>query len=131
MPLQIGVALCSYCNTQVGTLFDETAVPVATPKERFWRRVAQQMDDNQRIQQAQDRANNSTVLGLASFFPLLGLVMGLAAVFLGMRSTRTLKALNVEDGRGSAMAGFVIGAIGIIAQICLLIYATRLISIAR
>ena len=131
MPLQVGVANCSYCHAQVGTLFDETAIPAPAPKEKIWKRVVQQMDDNQRIEQAQDRANNSSVLALSSFFPLLGLVMGLAAVFLGLRSARTLKALNVEDGRGSAMAGFVIGTIGIIAQICLIIYVTKLVSIAR
>jgi hypothetical protein len=128
MPLAVGIARCPYCDTQVGTLFDETALQAAPPKEKRWRRLAQQMDDHQRIEQAQDRANNSSVLALSSFFPLLGLVLGLAAVFLGIRSARTLKALNIEDGRGSATAGFVIGTIGIIAQICLIIYAMKLIS---
>jgi hypothetical protein len=131
MPLAVGVANCSYCDAQVGTLFDETAIAAPAPKEKIWKRVAQQMDDSQRIEQAQDRANNSSVLALSSFFPLLGLILGLAAVFLGMRSARTLKAFNVEDGRGSATAGYVIGAIGIIAQICLILYVAKLISIAR
>jgi hypothetical protein len=89
------------------------------------------MDDKQRIEQAQDRANNSSVLALSSFFPLLGLAMGLAAVFLGLKSARTLKAYNVEDGRGSAMAGYMIGAIGIIAQVCLIIYVIKIIGIVR
>jgi hypothetical protein len=131
MPIQAGVAVCSYCNAQVGTLFDETVIPITAPKEKIWKRVAQQMDVNQRIEQAQDRANNSSVLALSSFFPMLGLVMGLAAVFLGIKSARALKALNVEDGLGSATAGFVIGTIGIIAQICLIIYVAKLVSIAR
>src|SRR5215216_4581303 len=128
MPLAVGIARCSHCNAQVGTLFDETALQGAPLKDKRWRRLAQQMDDNQRIEQAKDRANNSSVLALSSFFPLLGLVLGLAAVFLGIRSAQTLKALNIEDGRGSAMAGFVIGTIGIIAQVCLIIYAVKLIS---
>jgi hypothetical protein len=55
----------------------------------------------------------------------------LAAVFLGLKSARTLKEFNVEDGRGSAMAGYTIGAIGIIAQICLIIYGFKIISISR
>jgi hypothetical protein len=127
MPLLVGIARCSYCSAQVGTLFDETAV-AAPQKEKRWKKLAQSMDDNQRIEQAQDRANNSSVLALSSFFPLLGLAMGLAAVFLGIRSARTLKAFNVEDGRGSAMAGSIIGTIGIIAQVCLIIYALKLIT---
>jgi hypothetical protein len=131
MPLLVGLAKCSHCDAQVGTLFDETVAAVPTPKAKLWKRVAQQMDESQRIEQAQDRANNSSVLALSSFFPLLGLVMGVAAIFLGLKSARTLKAHNVEDGLGPATAGFVIGAIGIIAQICLIIYALKLFSIAR
>ena len=131
MPLAVGLAKCSYCSAQVGTLFDETAIPAATPKERRWRKLNQKMDDNTRIEQAQDRANNSSVLALSSFFPLLGIVMGVAAIFLGLKSARTLKDLNVEDGRGSAMAGYTIGAIGIIAQICLIIYGFKISGLAR
>src|ERR1051325_8774949 len=119
MPLQVGVAKCFYCDAQVGTLFDETVIPPPPPKVKMWKRAVQQMDDNQVIEKAQDRANNSSVLALSSFFPLLGLVLGLAAVFLGIRSARTLKAFNVEDGRGSATAGLVIGTLGISAHICL------------
>jgi hypothetical protein len=131
MPLAVGLAQCSHCGAQVGTLFDEKAVvrPLAKGKPR--KKIAYQMDDNQRIEQAQDRANNSSVLALSSFFPLLGLFMGFAAIFLGLKSARTLKAFNVEDGRGSAMAGYTIGAIGIIAQVCLIIYAARLMTLLK
>jgi hypothetical protein len=131
MPLAIGLAQCSYCGAQVGTLFDEKALTRHPAKQKQVKKVAPQMDDKQRIEQAQDRANNSSVLALSSFFPLLGLVMGLAAVFLGLKSARTLKEYNVEDGRGSAMAGYTIGALGIIAQICLIIYGLKIISISR
>jgi hypothetical protein len=131
MPLAIGLAQCSHCGAQVGTLFDEKAAPRVPAKQKQVKKLTYQMDDKQRIEQAQDRANNSSVLALSSFFPLLGLVMGLAAVFLGLKSARTLKEFNVEDGRGSAMAGYTIGAIGIIAQICLIIYGFKIISISR
>lgn len=131
MPLALGLAKCSHCGAQVGTLFDETAMPTAPVKDKRWKKLAKQMDDTERIEQAQDRANNSSVLALSSFFPLLGLFMGVAAIFLGLRSARALKALNVEDGRGSAMAGYTIGALGIIAQVCLIIYGFKIISLAR
>lgn len=131
MPLAIGLAQCSHCGAQVGTLFDEKAVSRAPAKQKAAKKVAYQMDDKQRIEQAQDRANNSSVLALSSFFPLLGLIMGFAAIFLGLKSARTLKSFNVEDGQGSAMAGYTIGAIGIIAQVCLIIYAFKVIALAR
>lgn len=131
MPLAMGVAQCSHCGAQVGTLFDEKAMPGAPVKQKRVKAAAHHMDDKQRIEQAQDRANNSSVLALSSFFPLLGLVMGFAAVFLGLKSARTLKAYNVEDGRGSAMAGYTIGTIGIIAQVCLIIYGFKIIGIVR
>ncbi|HVG17928.1 MAG TPA: hypothetical protein VNI02_02680, partial [Blastocatellia bacterium] len=130
-PLAVGLAQCAHCGAQVGTLFDEKAIPRAPVNEKRVKKAVHQMDDKQRIEQAQDRANNSSVLALSSFFPLLGLAMGLAAVFLGLKSARTLKAYNVEDGRGSAMAGYMIGAIGIIAQVCLIIYVIKIIGIVR
>lgn len=131
MPLAVGLARCSHCGAQVGTLFDETAKSPAVVKEKQGKKIACQMDDNQRIEKAQDRANNSSVLALSSFFPLLGLIMGAAAVYLGIKSSQMLKEYNVEDGRGSAMAGYTIGAIGIIAQICLIIYVFKLLALAR
>jgi hypothetical protein len=131
MPLALGLAQCAHCGAQVGTLFDEKAISRAPVNEKRVKKAVHQMDDKQRIEQAQDRANNSSVLALSSFFPLLGLAMGLAAVFLGLKSARTLKAYNVEDGRGSAMAGYMIGAIGIIAQVCLIIYVIKIIGIVR
>jgi hypothetical protein len=131
MPLAMGLAQCSHCGAQVGTLFDEKAIPGGPAKQKRVKAAAHHMDDKQRIEKAQDRANNSSVLALSSFFPLLGLVMGVAAVFLGIKSARMLKAYNVEDGRGSAMAGYTIGTIGIIAQVCLIIYGFKIIGLVR
>lgn len=130
MPLAMGLAQCAHCGAQVGTLFDEKAIQGAPAKQKR-AKPAHHMDDKQRIEKAQDRANNSSVLALSSFFPLLGLVMGFAAVILGIKSARALKAYNVEDGLGSAMAGYTIGAIGIIAQVCLIIYGFKIIGIVR
>jgi hypothetical protein len=130
MPLAMGLAQCAHCGAQVGTLFDEKSIQGVPPKQKR-AKPTHHMDDKQRIEKAQDRANNSSVLALSSFFPLLGLIMGFAAVFLGIKSARTLKAYNVEDGLGSAMAGYTIGAIGIIAQVCLIIYGFKIIGIVR
>ena len=124
----MGIANCAHCGAKVGTVFDETAI-VATPKRQSqWAQVPRQMDENDRIEKAQNRANSSVILGLSSFFPLLGLAMGIAAVVFGAMAVRSLKAYKVEDGLGSATAGFVIGTLGIVAQACIIIYAMKLIS---
>ena len=128
MPIAAGIANCFHCGAKVGTLFDETAIPAVVAQKNRWSRVPKLMDDNQQIEKAQDRANSSVIMGLTSFFPLFGLVLGITAVVYGTLSARTLRAHNIEDGQGSAMAGYVIGALGIIAQICLVIYVMRLLS---
>jgi len=129
MPLIFGVAQCNYCGAKTGTVFDEST-PVALPDK--WGRLKtlpKQMDDQTRVEKAQDRANNSVILALSSFFPLLGIALGVGAILFAGFSMRTLKEMNVEDGRGSAMAGLVIGGLGLIAQGCLLSYAMKLLSI--
>lgn len=128
MPIAIGIANCMHCGAKVGTLFDETAVPAAVAQQNRWSKVPKQMDDNQRVEKAQDRANSSVIMGLVSFFPFLGLALAIAAVVFGGLASRTLKAHNVEEGRGSATAGLVIGSLGIIAQACLVIYVVKIIS---
>ena len=129
MPLIFGVAQCNYCGAKAGTVFDENT-PVALPDK--WARLKtlpKQMDERARVEKAQDRANNSVILGLTSFFPLLGIALGVGGILFAAFSMRTLKAMNVEDGRGSAMAGLVIGGLGLIAQGCLITYAMKLLSI--
>ena len=128
MPIAIGIANCSYCGAKVGTVFDEKAIPSMPAHQNRWAKVPKLMDENQRIEKAQDRANNSVIFGLSSFFPLLGLALGITAVLYGTMAVRTLKAHNIEDGRGSATAGFVIGSLGLIAQACIILYAMKLIS---
>ena len=128
MPISIGIANCAHCGAKVGTVFDETAVAAPPARQNQWSRITRQMDENERIEKAQNHANSSVILGLSSFFPLLGLAMGIAAVVFGTMAVRSLKAHKVEDGLGSATAGFVIGALGIVAQACIIIYAMKLIS---
>ena len=128
MPIAIGIANCAHCGAKVGTVFDETAIAATPKRQNPWSQVTRQMDENERIEKAQNHANSSVILGLSSFFPLLGLAMGIAAVVFGAMAVRSLKANKVEDGMGSATAGFVIGALGIVAQACIIIYALKLIS---
>jgi uncharacterized Zn finger protein (UPF0148 family) len=131
MPLVFGVAQCAYCGARTGTVFDESA-PVAVPDK--WKRLKtlpKQMDEQTKIEKAQDRANNSLILALSSFFPLFGIALGIGAIIYGAFSMRTLKEMNVEDGRGSATAGLVIGGLGLIAQGCLITYAMKLLSIVK
>ena len=126
MPLTVGVAVCGSCGTQVGTVFSETAPPIP-PKKKGSRRKATDAEDHySQIDQAQQRANNSLILALASFFcPLIGFIMCIAAIVLSALALRTLKRNFVEDGRGSATAGLIIGVIALIAQIGYLVYMAK------
>jgi len=128
MPISIGIANCAHCGAKVGTVFDETAIAAPPKRQNQWAQVTRQMDENERIEKAQNHANSSVILGLSSFFPLLGLAMGIAAIVFGAMAVRSLKAYKVEDGMGSATAGFVIGTLGVVAQTCIIIYAVKLIS---
>jgi hypothetical protein len=128
MPISIGIANCAHCGAKVGTVFDETAIAAPPKHQNQWAQVTRQMDENERIEKAQNHANSSVILGLSSFFPLLGLAMGIAAIVFGAMAVRSLKAYKVEDGMGSATAGFVIGTLGVVAQTCIIIYALKLFS---
>ncbi|MGA9769432.1 MAG: DUF4190 domain-containing protein [Blastocatellia bacterium] len=128
MPISVGIANCSHCGAKVGTLFDETNIAATAARKNPWAQVPRQMDENEKIEKAQNHANSSVILGLSSFFPLFGLALGIAAVVFGTMAVRSLKAHKVEDGLGSATAGFIIGALGIVAQACIIIYALKLIS---
>ncbi|MFY9557711.1 MAG: DUF4190 domain-containing protein [Blastocatellia bacterium] len=125
MPLNFGVAVCSYCGATVGTLFSEAdAVPRPT-KGKQKSVINAHISYHDRIEKAQERANNSLILGLTSFLPFLGVIMGVTAIALGAMAATTLKAENVEDGRGSATAGLIIGVLGMIAQGGYLVYAIK------
>ena len=126
MPLGVGVAVCGSCGTQVGTLFSETAPPPPTKKSSKRRRATDAEDHYGQIDKAQERANSALILSLASFFcPGIGLIMCVTAIVMSLLALRTLKRNNVEEGRGSATAGGVIGVIAVIAQIGYIVYAVR------
>jgi len=126
MPLSVGVAVCGSCGTQVGTVFSETASP-PPPKKKGARRKATDAEDHySEIDKAQERANNALILALASFFcPGIGFIMCVSAIVLSVLALRTLKKNYVEDGRGMATAGWIIGAIAVIAQIAIIVYVIK------
>lgn len=131
MPLVFGVAQCSHCGAKTGTLFDETAHVELPDRWKGLRNLPKKMDEQTRVEKAQDRANNSLILGLTSFFPLIGLGLGLGAILCGVFSMKALREMNIEEGRGSATAGLVIGGLGLVAQGCLIAYVLNLMSIVR
>ena len=126
MPLSAGVANCAYCGAKVGTLFSETDASVVVTRGKPKAGIHEHIDRHDRIVKAQDWANNSVILALSSFFcPGIGFVMGVAAIVLGAMASRALKAGDVEDGRGSAAAGLIIGALGLIAQGGYIVYILK------
>jgi hypothetical protein len=125
MPLIMGLANCSHCGATVGTLFSETSAPVVGAKGKRLRGVNEHIDYYDRVEKAKERANNSLIFALASFFPAIGFIMGLAAITLAVMAGRALKAENVEDGRGSATAGLIIGVLGLIAQGGYVVYVMK------
>lgn len=126
MPLDVGVAVCGSCGTQVGTVFSETAPPPSTKKNTKRRRATDAEDHYSQIDKAQERANNALILALVSFFcPGIGFIMCVTAIVWSLLALRTLKTNYVEEGRGSATAAAIIGAIAVIAQIAYIAYAVK------
>jgi hypothetical protein len=124
--LELGLANCPHCGTQIGTIFSEEAVANFDPRPGHRDRIKKQVSEYSRLETAEERANNSVVLGLAGFIPLLGFIFALVAVVFGMSSRRVLKERHIEEGRGSATAGVVIGSLALIAQVCYLLWAMNL-----
>lgn len=119
----MGLASCPSCGGQVGTLFSETAAAAVPRQSKYSRQISDQVSHYQAIDRARDQANNALVLSLASFLcPGIGFILSAAAIFLGSRAMNVLKSRGVEEGRGSAAAGIVIGIIAAVAQICYGIY---------
>ncbi|HEX5734802.1 MAG TPA: DUF4190 domain-containing protein [Blastocatellia bacterium] len=125
-PLGVGVAVCSHCGSQVGTVFSETAppAPVAVAVGAKYRsRISATVDYYDKIEKAKEHGNNSLILSLFSFIcPGIGAVCAIAAILLGSTAISTLKTHNIEEGRGPALAGVVIGAIALVAQLYMLWY---------
>lgn len=126
MPLAAGISHCANCGATVGTLFSEVAAPAPSEKEKRHREATSNADFHSNVEKAQERANNSIILALASFFcPGIGFFLGTAAIVLGALAARSLKAHNIEDGRGSALAGLIIGVLGLIAQGAYVVYVVK------
>lgn len=151
MQIDIGLAQCLECGAQVGTVFSETNIPAQNTRAKARQDDSAHMQYFQKIDRAQERANNAVILGIGSFLCSLialflgyitgdtgtlvfasffcsgiGFLMSLTSIFWGADSSRTLKAAQIEEGQGMATAGVIIGVIGIVAQICQILYATRL-----
>jgi uncharacterized Zn finger protein (UPF0148 family) len=126
MPLAAGRSHCAHCGATVGTLFSEAAAPTPSAKQKRHREATSHADFHYKIEKAQERANNSVILALSSFVcPFLGFFLGVAAIVLGAMASRSLKAHNVEDGQGSALAGLIIGVLGLIAQAAYVAYVVK------
>jgi hypothetical protein len=127
LSIEVGIARCPYCDKQVGTVFSETDVAHAAARSRRSQNASKQVSAYHAIDKAQERANNAVALGLGSFFcPGIGFIMGSISILFGVLATRTLKQHLVEEGRGSATAGIIIGVIALIAQVCYLIYVIKM-----
>lgn len=126
-PLDLGVACCSQCGSQVGTLFSETGtVAVASPSKNR-SKISTAVDFYDKIEKAKDRGNNSFLISLFSFLcPGIGSIFAITAILLGSASISTLKTHNIEEGRGPAIAGVVIGAISLVAQIYMAWYFIKI-----
>ena len=121
------MACCSDCGTQVGTLFSETATAAVANPLRQRSKISATADHYDKIEKAKDRGNNSLLLSLFSFIcPGIGSILAIGAILLGSASISTLKTHNIEDGRGPATAGVVIGAIALVAQLYMLWYFIKL-----
>jgi hypothetical protein len=120
-PINLALANCPHCGARVGTVFSEKVQPVeSTPKKR---RVAQSASPMLEFDKAKSRANNSLILSLGSFIcPGLGFLLAAAAVLMGLSARRFFVQSNVEEGRGTATAGIIVGSISLIAQISYIIY---------
>jgi uncharacterized protein DUF4190 len=127
MRLDMGLANCPRCGTQIGTLFSEANVVPEDTRARLRKNLNRQISLYEKLEKAQERANNALILALASFFcPGLGFIMGTASIVIGTRATRVLRENNIEEGRGSATAGVVIGFLGIVAQVCYVLYVMKM-----
>jgi hypothetical protein len=124
VPLALGLATCPNCGARTGTLFSE-AGPPPDLKKFSTRPKPTAFDARHSVDKAREGANNSLYLGLASFIPLIGIALGIAAILLGVRADRTLSQCNIEDGRGPAMVGIIVGSLGLVAQISYAVYAWK------
>ena len=106
--------------------FDESSLPPTHANSKRRQNIGRYERDYYRIDKAKAWGNNSVILALASFFCSgLGFLMGVAAIGLALLAVRILRAEKVEEGRGQAIAGLIIGALGLIAQAAYALYVLK------
>jgi hypothetical protein len=125
--IEVGRAICPNCGARAGTVFSQ-AVPLPPTAKTGYRRqtnLAPSVQDI--IEKARERANHSVILSLLGLFPVLGFFLAPFSIYLALGAVRTLKSYQVEDGRGVATAGIIIGVLAVIAQIsyCLLAVGSK------
>src|SRR5215216_424568 len=130
MTVTFGLANCLSCGAQVGTVFSEKEFkPLGRPVQKRKFDLSPEAKQYESIEKAKDRANNSLVLSLVSFFlPLLGFLLVVLAMVYGALGLRALRARQIEEGRGSAIAGMVISGLGMVAQIGYMLYVLKIAS---
>lgn len=123
VPIDAGLAACPNCGARTGTVFSETsATPYSvSPKQR----IAEHISTHHTIERAKHQANQSVIFALVSFLPVVGLFSGPAAIYLGLKAIKVLRSHQVEEGRGIAAAGLVIGLLSVLAQLS---YAVLFVS---
>jgi hypothetical protein len=125
LQLDLGLAQCPRCGARVGTLFSDRA-QVPTSSATYRDQVAKTINAFQVIEEARERGNNALVLALSSFFcPVLGILVGSVAIWMGANAIQTLKRYHIEEGRGPAWAGIIISGFAIVAQIFVSITLVR------
>ena len=65
------------------------------------------------------------LLGNDTQWDVLETLLSVAAIVLAAMAARSLKEYNIEDGQGSALAGLIIGALGLIAQGAYVVYVVK------
>ncbi|REK52745.1 MAG: DUF4190 domain-containing protein [Bacteroidetes bacterium] len=63
--------------------------------------------------QAPGLSTTSFVLGIISFIPLVGVLLGVLAIIFGGIALRTIKKENIPAGKKRSIIGIVLGALGI------------------
>jgi uncharacterized Zn finger protein (UPF0148 family) len=119
--IEVGRATCPVCGGRAGTVFSETASLSAIQKASAQRQAGNPHSIQDIIEKARDSANHSVILSLLGLFPVIGFILAPFSIYLALRATRTLKSYEVEDGRGVAAAGIIIGALALLAQISYLV----------
>jgi len=129
VPILIGLVECQNCGAKIGTVFSESEpIPTGiTAKEVHRERVREHISTTNAIERAHERANHSVILSLISFFPVLGFGLGPASIYLAISAIKTMRKYNIEEGRGMAIAGIVIGLTALLAQFSylMLVYTSK------